>query len=103
MKNLLEQVKNFVNNEINIKSEIAGDFVQGYHIAMIDVRDFITFRENEYKLIGKWGYFWNEEDSGNCTYGYLVNIEDEFYICKSRISENIKFDNFLTTPPLHLK
>ena len=47
MENILEQVKNFVNNEINSKPDISGDFVQGYIIAMIDVKDFINFKESE--------------------------------------------------------
>ena len=108
MENILERLKIFVDEQIESYNNIeepykSREHQRGYVLALIDIKDFIKFKESENKLIGKWGYFWNEEDSGNCTFGYLLDISNGFYICKSRINDNILFDNFLTTIPPHLK
>lgn len=103
MENILERVKTFVNQEINSRSNISGDFVQGYKIAMIDVKDFIDFRENENKLIGKWGYFWNYNEISFCLYGKLKGITDQGYYMHHYFSDVINYENFSLDIPKHLK
>jgi hypothetical protein len=107
MENILEQVKNFVNNEINIgRSDISGDFVQGYIIAMIDVKDFINFKENEKnKLIGKYGFFW-DDIKNPVYYGKLdAIVYNNKYGDKVSYETNgmIPFTYFSLTHPEHLK
>ena len=58
MENLLEKVKEFVNDQIEIYGKnLKNEFNRGYRIALIDIRDYIHHHQKEKDLIGKYGYF----------------------------------------------
>ena len=106
MENILQKVKDFVNQEINNKEENTekNEFGKGYLIAMIDVRDYIDFREKENKMIGKYGYFWNDDNRTSCRYGKLDDLDDvgDYYLLIDKDCRTV-FDNFSLTIPKHLK
>lgn len=62
MKNLIEKVKEFIKRELdNNTTNPEHSFMSGYRMALIDIRDYIKNNEKEQELIGKWGYFWDDD------------------------------------------
>ena len=106
MENLLEKVKQFIKRELdNTTTNPEHSFMSGYRLALIDVRDYIKNNEKEQEMVGKFGYFWDDEHNP-VYYDKLISINtnDEFgsdisYSCNGMLP----FENFSLTPPKHLK
>jgi hypothetical protein len=102
MKHTIEQIEKFINDEL----ERRGDFVNntyryGYKQAIIDIKNIILDNKIE-NLVGKYGFFWDNEDVKSCIYGKLTkHIEDKTYPCQH--NDNFWYKNFSLTTPEHLK
>ena len=105
MKNLLEKVKEFIKRELdNTTTNPEHSFMSGYRTALIDVRDYINNNEKEQNLIGKWGYFWDNENTG-VQYGKLIKIKDEDENDEIYVNgfHQFAYKNFSLTIPKHCK
>lgn len=106
--NYKNKIQEFIKGEIwkisNSKSSIT-DYWGGYKQALIDIECFVIGIESEQELIGKWGYFYDDNVTYGCLYAKLLNIEDigdgkKIYISETSLAEH---DKFSLTIPKHLK
>ena len=109
MENLLEKVKEFVNDQIEFSQNAKNEFSRGYRIALIDIRDYIDHHQKEKDLIGKYGYFWTDDSCNECIYSRLEKIDfnakdDKYYITYlQRLKLQFGYKNFSLTIPEHCK
>jgi hypothetical protein len=101
MKHTIEQIENFINDELERKGGfINKTYRYGYKQAIIDIKNIILDNQIE-NLVGKYGFFWDMEDANSCIYGKLTEYrENEEYPYEN--NNNFKYKCFSLIIPKHL-
>jgi len=106
--NYKNKIKKFIQHKLEEITEIKPNntYNNAYKQALIDIECLIMDIDNENELIGKWGYFWDDENSG-CMYGKLIKIKDKDEYNEIYVNDfnNVEFgyENFSLTIPKHCK
>jgi|LakMenE01Jun11ns_1017448.scaffolds.fasta_scaffold9262185_3 hypothetical protein len=99
-KETLEMLKNICRNCLANEPSDPTEREIGYSAAMEHIIKIID--DNTTNLIGKYGYFWDDDKSNVVYYSKLLSIidrEDYFYVDNTKN----EFQNFSLTIPEHLK
>lgn len=97
---ILETLKNICLNCLANEPSDPTEREIGYSAAMEHIIKIID--DNTTNLIGKYGYFWDDDKSNVVYYSKLLSIidrEDYFYVDNTKN----EFQNFSLTIPEHLK
>lgn len=110
--NYKNRIQKFIKGELwkisNSKSSI-NDYWGGYKQALIDIECIIMDIDNENELIGKHGFFWDNDNTCTYIYGKLIEIYisiDNNKIYKVQVGikgQQANYFNFSINPPQHLK
>jgi hypothetical protein len=105
MKHITQKIEKFIHDRLEIitNNNFESSFSNGYKQAIIDIKNIIWDNDSK-NLIGKWGYFWDDDMKTTARFAKLhkINLDGQFVSYFNDEFENT-FENFSLTIPEHLK
>jgi hypothetical protein len=103
MKNTIKEIEKFINKGVEKIPLKDNAYQHGYKQALIDIKNIIWDNDSK-NLIGKWGYFWDNDMKTTARFAKLheINLDGQFVSYFNYEFENA-FENFSLTIPEHLK